>query len=200
MKKRNVETVQEAYNRGRSEQRKRYEQMLEALDERKKTDKLSSESYDEEREALQRYNPDYACYFSEHEPEWMKPIKSDYRASLSRQLALPSMEDDLGRIIAKPLTALLYGSGITIIDVCIFGAMRLVPRQYHYITMLAVPITNIPMLYCLFSTCRSITADNNERVKQLAHYKSLSMEQLLREAHANNIGDTRSVYTPSTAL
>lgn len=179
-----------------ADQDAKYEEMLARLDEENKQCGLPIKEYVKRREALQRYNPDYACYFSDNEPDWMKPISASYRSSITRKLTDPSFEHDAGRILAKPITILLYGTGITIIDVCIFGAMQFIPQQYRYIPMLVVPITNIPMLYWLVSTCNNITAGNKAREEQLAHYQSLSTEQLLREAHRQDLGNARSVYTP----
>lgn len=160
---------------------------------------MPAKAYNKAQEDLKKHDPYYAGLFSDNEPSWMKPIKASHRDNLVRQLTTLPLEDEIAKVMAKPVTALLCGTGATIIDLCIYSIMQFIPKQYHYIPMLAIPLTNTPIFILLCRAWHNITTQHKAQEEQLEHYRSLSIEELLREAHVKNIGSARQLYTPDAA-
>jgi hypothetical protein len=187
-----TKSSQEEYNRKSNEQYEQYKRMLQALDERNKGNPMSIADYQKAKEALERYDPFYMSFFSENEPEWMKPIKAHYRHSISYRLRGPNLDQELTKM-GNYVALGVWLTTVSVLNGCLFGMAKYLPKPFHYLPLIAAPIISLPFLCAMHDTYSS----NKKDEAQLEHYRSISLEQLLREAHEKNLVDTRSVYTPT---
>jgi hypothetical protein len=175
----------------------KYEKMEADLNEQLQRKEIQWADYKVQMEAIQKYNPDFAEYFSDNEPDWMKSIPSHYRALIHRKLTQLTFEEMLDMDVGSSWMVGVWGTTTGLLDLCLYTAAQYIPKPLHYIPLLSIPLTNAPILYWMYSAHVEQLARNEEYIERVGHYKSLSMEQLLREAHEKDLSTARQKYTPT---